>query len=275
MFLLCAAEYDKRAGILPLAAAAVGVLIGFTWLRLWGGGLFVLDAGNMAFGNAAARVSLRHAGADADGVAAVMGLGATLLTLLANALLKTRAKQLLGVPLLALPVIAALLSETLPAALLLAGAICFVMALTLPETGEPQAGRAKTATVCIAVFLLLSGSLLPMLPKTAPKRIETWKSESVRTLRAFRFGSASGSGLPDGDFSLVGSLKRSQEPMLEITMSQPESLYLRGFVGSVYTGDGFLPAENRNLSEGSDLFYWLHKAGFFGETQVQAFWKRR
>lgn len=269
-FLLCAAEYDKRAGILPLAAAAFGVLIGLIWFRLWGGVLFVLDAVNTAFGNAAARVSLRHAGADADGVAAVMGLGATLLTLLANALLKTRAKQLLGVPLLALPVIAALLSETLPSALLLAGAICFVMALTLPETGEPQAGRAKTATVCIAVFLLLSGSLLPMLPKTAPKRIETWKSESVRTLRAFRFGSASGSGLPDGDFSLVGSLKRSQEPMLEITMSQPESLYLRGFVGSVYTGDGFLPAENRNLSEGSDLFYWLHKAGFFGETQVQA-----
>lgn len=80
-----------------------------------------------------------------------------------------------------------------------------------------------------------------------------------------RFGETD---LPGGNFADLGSRTVSEEPMLEITMSQPESLYLRGFVGSKYHADGWNKASNLSLSDGSDLFFWLHRSDFYGQTQI-------
>lgn len=74
--------------------------------------------------------------------------------------------------------------------------------------------------------------------------------------------------LPDGDFSKVGDFIKSDQPQLEVVMSDPDSYYLRGFVGSVYSSQGWENIENKNLYKNSDLFYWLHESGFYGQTQI-------
>lgn len=52
-------------------------------------------------------------------------------------------------------------------------------------------------------------------------------------------------------------------------MEQPSSLYLRGFVGSVYDGSSWESISTEKAYEEKDLFYWLHKDGFYGEDQLQ------
>ena len=51
-------------------------------------------------------------------------------------------------------------------------------------------------------------------------------------------------------------------------MSQPDSLYLRGFVGESYTGDGWTALDKQELYTSANLFYWLHKNDFYGQTQL-------
>lgn len=55
---------------------------------------------------------------------------------------------------------------------------------------------------------------------------------------------------------------------LEITMSQPESYYLKGFVGSRLGDYGWESSDNSKLYEYADLFYWLHKEKFYGINQL-------
>ena len=51
-------------------------------------------------------------------------------------------------------------------------------------------------------------------------------------------------------------------------MSQPESYYLRGFIGSDYTGDGWKDTDAVKLWKSRDLFYWLHRDGFYGQETL-------
>ena len=60
----------------------------------------------------------------------------------------------------------------------------------------------------------------------------------------------------------------SNKTALEITASQPEALYLRGFVGEVYTGSSWEPLDGQTLWENSSLFYHLHENGFYAPAQI-------
>lgn len=71
--------------------------------------------------------------------------------------------------------------------------------------------------------------------------------------------------LPEGQFSGLGSFKTEKEPVLEVTMSQPESYYLRGFTGADYTGKEWLGSDASSLWKNRNLFYWLHEDGFYGQ----------
>ena len=51
-------------------------------------------------------------------------------------------------------------------------------------------------------------------------------------------------------------------------MSEPDSYYLRGFVGSEYTGSGWESPGPAGLYQRASLFYWLHQDGFYGQTQL-------
>lgn len=74
--------------------------------------------------------------------------------------------------------------------------------------------------------------------------------------------------LPEGQFENLTSLVRNDKTALEVTMSELSSLYLRGYVGTVYTGSGWEQTEKETLYEYADLFYWLHQGGFYGTSQL-------
>ena len=54
-------------------------------------------------------------------------------------------------------------------------------------------------------------------------------------------------------------------PILEVTMSSPESYYLRGFTGGSYTGTGWEDTDAGARWKNKNLFYWLHAGGFYGQ----------
>ena len=90
-----------------------------------------------------------------------------------------------------------------------------------------------------------------------------WAAEQVDTLR---YGS--NAGLPEGDMTKVGPRQISGDTMLEVTMTQPTSYYLRGFVGETYANSRWSTLDSKTLSEDADTFYWLHQDGFYAQSQL-------
>ena len=89
----------------------------------------------------------------------------------------------------------------------------------------------------------------------------------MEKVRDLRYG-GSNEVLPDGSFSGLGSFQPKGDAVLTVTMSQPESYYLRGFTGSDYTGDGWKDTDAVKLWESRNLFYWLHRDGFYGQETL-------
>lgn len=76
--------------------------------------------------------------------------------------------------------------------------------------------------------------------------------------------------LPEGDLSDVGIFNPPEDAALEITMEQWESVYLRGFVGSRYTGNGWEEEDGTVLADSAELLYTLQKNYFHPFEQLAA-----
>ncbi len=94
--------------------------------------------------------------------------------------------------------------------------------------------------------------------------IESFFSDAADNMR---YGGTE-TGLYDGKMYEAGNLERSDETMLEVKMTSPESYYLRGFVGGTYENSRWFPLGSENLYKSADMFYWLHKDGFYGFSQL-------
>lgn len=66
----------------------------------------------------------------------------------------------------------------------------------------------------------------------------------------------------------VGPRRTTEDTMLEVTMTQPISYYLRGFVGETYANSRWSTLDSKTLSEDADTFYWLHQDGFYAQSQL-------
>lgn len=97
------------------------------------------------------------------------------------------------------------------------------------------------------------------------------KNAALRAVEDIRYQTGSGGILPEGNFLEAGELALEDAegvPALEIIMSEPESYYLRGYVGEEYTKSAWQQADTRKLYEYRDLFYWLHREDYYGQTQL-------
>lgn len=74
--------------------------------------------------------------------------------------------------------------------------------------------------------------------------------------------------MPQGRLNNAQSYKPTDKPMLKVVMSNPQSYYLRGFVGGTYNGNSWQQPENKQLYKSADLFYWMHKNDFYGYNQL-------
>lgn len=76
--------------------------------------------------------------------------------------------------------------------------------------------------------------------------------------------------LTDGDLTDVGAFAPEDKTVLEVRMKNPQSYYLRGFVGETYTGRSWEKIDSGKKYEYADAFYLLHKNGFYGQSQLSA-----
>lgn len=77
-----------------------------------------------------------------------------------------------------------------------------------------------------------------------------------------------GGTMPEGQLSDLAPWKKSGETALELTMSAPQKLYLRGFTGEIYTGTSWTPLSGETLAQAADLFYTLHDSDFYAQCQI-------
>ncbi len=133
--------------------------------------------------------------------------------------------------------------------------------MSLPSGGwKAQTGRLCAACLCAAAALGL-GAAARALP------LASWRGSLTRDIHALRYDSAALS-MPEGQLSSLGAWEKSETPALTVTMSQPEATYLRGSVYEVYTGGSWEKRENEDRASSSDLYYWLHENGFYGQSQI-------
>ena len=99
-----------------------------------------------------------------------------------------------------------------------------------------------------------------------PAAVDTAARWTAAQADILRYGS--NAGLPEGDMTKVGPRQISGDTMLEVTMTQPTSYYLRGFVGETYANSRWSTLDSKTLSEDADTFYWLHQDGFYAQSQL-------
>lgn len=61
---------------------------------------------------------------------------------------------------------------------------------------------------------------------------------------------------------------RKNNIALKVKMSKPEVYYLKGFVAGDFTDKGWESTDKKTLYKYSNLFYWLHKDSFYGQSQL-------
>lgn len=123
-------------------------------------------------------------------------------------------------------------------------------------------GRIPSWLLSVAVAALVALTLGLSLTNGEGMR-ESWE----QTLHQWRYDSATNS-MPEGQLQNLAAWSKSDTPALEITMTSPQKLYLRGAVYETYTGTAWETREREETAEAEDLFYWLHKSGFYGQSQV-------
>ena len=136
-----------------------------------------------------------------------------------------------------------------------------LLQLRLPANGDSRFAGVRLLAwismlaVCGAV--LFGGAML-LKDRDFPI-IDTLNEKVAESVEDVRYGEKTSTRLPEGKFSGLGSMIETGQPMLEVTMSEPESLYLRGFVGSEYTSSGWNEADPASLSDGAARCYRLQR----------------
>ena len=129
-------------------------------------------------------------------------------------------------------------------------------------------GLAVVAAVVAGIFL---GGILLEADYQDSNLVTSAKEQAVSWLMDLRYQKGKKiNSLPEGKLKETGAWTASDETALKVTMEQPASLYLRGFVGSAYDGSSWKSISTEDAYTQKNLFYWLHQDGFYGETQISA-----
>ena len=89
--------------------------------------------------------------------------------------------------------------------------------------------------------------------------------EGRKAIHAYRYETKN-TVLPEGDFTDYQKPEGTR-PGLEVTMSNPEPLYLRGFTGAALEGDTWKTVDSAVLAQNQELLYWLNENAFHPAAQ--------
>lgn len=128
----------------------------------------------------------------------------------------------------------------------------------------------------IAAGLLLLCASVPGVQSWTQKIGE----DSRKAIHAYRYETKN-TVLPEGDFTDYQK-QNGTRAGLEVTMSNPEALYLRGFTGATLEGDIWSTVDSAVLAQNQALLYWLNENAFHPAGAVcvgrrrngQGYWQR-
>ena len=148
----------------------------------------------------------------------------------------------------------------------LAAGVFLTQCRSLPQKSE----AAQAAGVHAVQTLLLSAVLLSVAVPTG--LWQQWDvsgaQESVhRAVHHARY-ERTAQTMPEGCFDGAAALTFDDTPMLEVIMTDPQQMYLRSYVGQNYSESGWKAADGEALLDQTARFYWLHKSGFYPESQL-------
>lgn len=152
---------------------------------------------------------------------------------------------------------------------LAAGGICWLLIRRTQTGNDGVMLEGSLPAVLVALALAAAVAAVLTLPLAGPASAlsaggRNWLSETVHRLR---YDSASAS-MPEGDLAHVSTWKKNDTAALTVEMQRPQKLYLRGMIGETYTGASWEPLTGGTQAEYKDLFYWLHREGFYGQSGI-------
>ena len=162
-----------------------------------------------------------------------------------------------------LPVLAGTAAGVVPADsdwLLLAAGVLLLCGIGAGRSAGAGLLRVGTLAVCALAAL---GCLLA-LRGTDASALRERTADRIHTLR---FDSKTNS-MPEGALKNLGPWRPTDAAALEVTMEEPQKLYLRGHVYEVYTGTGWEEIPGEELADQAPLYYWLHRSGFYPQSQI-------
>lgn len=118
----------------------------------------------------------------------------------------------------------------------------------------------------LALAGVLAATLLSVPAVRSGELFSAWSGAGRAALHRLRYETGE-AALPEGDFRSF-TAAADETPCLRVTMQAPTQLYLRGFTADVFTGDTWQALDTQTLAGQSDLIYWLHKDGFYPQTQL-------
>lgn len=151
--------------------------------------------------------------------------------------------------------------EVLPGLAALAAAV-----LILTYSGWQSRKAAFPVTFGWILCGIAAGLL--MLCASVPG-VQSWTQkigeDSRKAIHAYRYETKN-TVLPEGDFTDYQK-QNGTRAGLEVTMSNPEALYLRGFTGATLEGDIWSTVDSAVLAQNQALLYWLNENAFHPAAQ--------
>lgn len=133
-------------------------------------------------------------------------------------------------------------------------------------------GKGKKILIAFAgIVLIFIVCLIPVLLICSKVSVEGSFAKEVNAIERFVHQKKYDSGvnaMPEGNLVNVGSFLKNNETALIIKAEKPQKLYLRGRIGEIYTGISWEDFNEEVFQEGEELFYWLHKSNFYGQTMI-------
>ncbi len=145
----------------------------------------------------------------------------------------------------------------------------FLVMVVLRKNFEEK-GSLKVMTYLLILGMFCLSFMLGLDIKGSSEfvkgHLDEARSKMISTMDTLYYGKKS--VLPEGDFNGLAAFKPKEEPVLEIIMDKPDSLYLKGFVGSRFQENRWENLTRETLFAQRDLFYWLNEEEFHGEAQL-------
>ncbi|MBE6038027.1 MAG: transglutaminase domain-containing protein [Anaerofustis stercorihominis] len=215
------------------------------------------------------RICLDYAVADTEKVLwAMIPLLTVLITFIYKSISKGKPVYSLGIALIVYCAVATgLYPMGIDIGLLFFGvALCAVLRTGLiGSVNEGFSGKGYYIIILAMCFLLFMGTAY-FIESDA----ERTGRDDISDLVHEKFFHSEINAMPEGNLKDLGAFEKSDAPALQITMQENQKMYLRGVIYEVYDGLSWKKQDNTILSDHEDLFYSLHEAGFYGQSQISA-----